>query len=79
MTNQIGQQIKAICLTQQQGEALDRLIQYNWRDELEDYRECETVNEENLRVGHIFTDLVMLDNALNDTGWTPEDHLEETK
>ena len=77
MTNQIGQQIKAICLTQEQGEALDRLIQYNWVDELDDYRECETINPENLRTGHIFEDLVILDNALNDTTYTPAQHLEE--
>jgi hypothetical protein len=67
----------ALALNQQQCEALDRLIQYSWVDELNDYQECETENPENLRSGHIFEDLVLLDNVLNGIDKTPEDHLKE--
>ena len=64
-------------LTEEQTQALDRLIEYCWRDELEDYRSCEAENE-NARSGHIFESLVALDNALRSTNLSPADHLQET-
>ncbi len=41
-------------------EALDRVITYNWEDELEDFKE-NLVEQE----CHIFTDLVVLRNWVN--------------
>lgn len=49
--------------------AIDKLIQYNWDDELEDF----AMNEES-RPSHIFLDLVALDNFINGTVNRPEDY-----
>ena len=69
---------EALALTPQETAALDRLIEYNWRDELKDYcYACGDGPDENQRSGHIFETLVVLENALNDTGKTPGQYLEE--
>lgn len=60
--------------------AVDLVLQYNWADELEDYREC---NDEdplgNARTGHIFERLVELHNFIHCLERTPQSCVEPTK
>lgn len=50
--------------------AINALIEYNWTDELHDYRD----NEESGR-GHIFVHMVALDRFANGSLWESEDFL----
>lgn len=53
--------------------AINKLVQYNWSDEIEDYVEnCGYSPEFNQRSGHIFETLVTLANAMDGTKHTPE-------
>jgi hypothetical protein len=68
----------AVALNEEEAAALGRLLQYNWADEQDDYRECDPeASGGNTRHGHIFEDLVMLANAIDGTSKTPLDHLNE--
>lgn len=58
-------------MTEEQKQALDAVVQYNWEEELTDFTEDE--NES--RAEHVFRHLVLLDNMLNGTDFTPESYL----
>lgn len=58
------------------GEDIQTLIDYNWGDELEDYRDnCGDGPEDNQRAGHIFETLVRLQNFLLGTQVKPAEYL----
>jgi hypothetical protein len=53
-------------------EALRKVVDYNWNDEERDYAKCAPEPEasetgQNSQEGHIFRDLVVLNNALRRT------------
>lgn len=59
-------------LTVEEQTSLERLLEYVWRDEERDFQEQQEGRE-----GHIFRDIVALNNLLHDTSDTPEDYLGE--
>lgn len=57
---------------------LQTLIDYNWSDELEDYRDnCGDGPNDNERTGHVFEILVRLNNLLHGMNALPEDYLKD--
>ena len=46
---------------------LDTLLEYNWKDEEEDYKECQDTQNENEASGHIFESMKRLDVWLKQT------------
>jgi hypothetical protein len=56
-------------------ENLRKLVRYNWREELDDYRKCGDGPYDNQRAGHIFETLVWLDNWLDGSNVKPKDYL----
>ena len=69
---------RPLTLSPEQAEVLDRLLEYCWKDEEEDYADCETLNE-NRREGHIFEALVLLDNALKGIAKAPSGYLSKAE
>ncbi len=57
-------------LTQEQADALNAVLEYNWSDERDDYAD----NPES-REGHIFVSLVELENMLQGEDKTPDSYL----
>lgn len=58
--------------------AVEKVVQYNWEDELNDYIDnCSNELGGNQRRGHIFETLVGLDNWLRGVRYTPESYVEE--
>jgi hypothetical protein len=57
--------------------AIRTLVDYNWKDERDDYAACVAAPSEtdNTREGHIFETIVALDNWLDDAEAEPEDHI----
>ena len=50
--------------------ALRVLLDYNWKDELEDFKDHEDETD-----CHIFVTMVALDNFINNTNHTPESYV----
>ena len=62
---------KAAKRRQKFGADVNKLLEYNWADELEDYTvECGCGADDNQRRGHIFETMVRLDNFLSGTDKT---------
>ena len=58
-------------------EAIAEVVQYNWADERRDFEQMQFENEDKPEgEWHIFQRLVTLDNFLNGTSHTAEDHIE---
>lgn len=56
--------------------ALTAVVQYNWKDELDDYvQECGDGPNDNQRQGHIFESLVALDNFIEAKRTSPRDYI----
>jgi hypothetical protein len=49
------------------------VIDYNWRDELEDFQEHSEID--GVQDCHVFSSLVFLDNLVNGTNVTPEEYV----
>jgi hypothetical protein len=58
-------------------EALERVLQYNWDDELRDL--TENPPDDGTTHGHIFEALVTLDNWLNNRNATTETYIAERR
>lgn len=57
-------------------EAMKKVVEYSWKDELEDYQ--EQAEESDLRTAaenHVFTELVVLNNAVNGTDKRPWEYI----
>ena len=53
--------------------AIESILEYLWEKELSDFRD----SEEEARKGHVFREMVAVDNAIYGTKDKPRDYLEE--